>query len=157
VLLTGGGTLAIFLLRFSKRQASPDCIRRGTRSVAAAIILAIAYGFFFSYVTVGPPAPRTEHVRYQVGFGLSRFSLTEPAVGITRDHPDYTKEDLMLAFGAYAGATSRIWKTWSIFAAGGLLSVLFVLTYYSWTSGLAWLACVFKTTHQQTARRSAES
>lgn len=157
-LLTGGGTLAIFLLRFSKQQPDADCILKGARSVAVAIILALAYGFLFSYVTVGPPASRTEHVRYGVGFGLSPFSLTEPALGILKNHPEYTKEDLMLAFGAYTdGATSRIWKTWSIFVAGGVLSALFVLTYYSWTSGLAWLACTFKTPGQAARRDGTQS
>jgi hypothetical protein len=154
-LLCGGGAVAIFLLRFSKPNAGPDGVRRGARAVAVAIILAMVYCFLFSYVTVGSPAPRTERARYQVGFGLATFSLTDVASAFAKEHPDYTKEDLMLAFGAYTdGATSRIWKTWSIFTAGGALTVLFALTYYSWTSGLAWLAHSLKSPGRRRAAAS---
>lgn len=150
VLLTGGGTLAIFLLRISKQAPDPVCIQKGARSIAAALILATVYGFLFSLVTVGPPASRSEHVRYQVGFGLTPFSLTVPALRLANEHPAYTKEDLMLAFGAYDDtATSRIWKSWSIYAAGALLIVTFVFTYYYWTSGLGWLACTFSATSRK--------
>src|SRR5689334_7657216 len=60
-LLTSGGTLALFLLVFSKRHEDLNCVRKGARSVAVAITLAIVYGFLFPYVTVGPPSSRDEH------------------------------------------------------------------------------------------------
>jgi hypothetical protein len=152
-LLTGGGTLAIFLLKFSKREPYADCIQKGVRSLTIAILTAIAYGFFFAYVTAGPPAPRSEHVRYQVGFGLAPFSLTPAALRVANEQHLSTKEELMLAFGAYdEDATSRIWKSWSIFVAGAILIGMFVLTYYYWTSGLAWLACIFKSTGGQATK-----
>jgi hypothetical protein len=146
-LLTSGGTLALFLLVFRKRETVSDCVPRGARSVAIAIALAVIYGFVFPQVTVGAPAARHERVRYQIGFGISPFSLTADAGRIASEQHLQTKEDLMLAFGAYEdGSTSRIWKIWSIAATGSLLCILFVGTYVYWTSGLAWLACALKRT-----------
>ena len=144
-LLASGGTLALFLLVFSKRDSEVNCVRNGVRSVFVAIAIAIAYGFLFSWVTAGPPASRDERVRYQIGFGLSSFSLTAAAQHALSDPHLQTKEDLMLAFGAYdSDRITLVWKSWSVFAAGSLLCILFVAAYVCWTSGLAWLACALR-------------
>jgi hypothetical protein len=72
-LLASGGTLALFLLVISRRESDVYCVRKGVRSVFAAIAIATLYGFLFSWVTAARPASRDEGVRYQVGFGLSSF------------------------------------------------------------------------------------
>jgi hypothetical protein len=147
-LLTSGGTLALFLLVFSRCEKDVKCVRNGVRSISIAVVLAIVYGLFFPYVTVGPPPERDEPVRHQAGFGLSAFSLTDEALRVATERKLKTKEDLMLALGGYGGGPSLIWKGWSIVAAGTLLSAFFVATYVYWTSGLAWLACALKQVRQ---------
>jgi hypothetical protein len=131
---------------FSRRERPvKSCVDTGVRSTCTAIVLAIVYGMLFPYLTAGPPAPRNENVRYQTGFGLSPFSLTAEAQQVAADQHLRTKEELMLALGAYGeGQTSLVWKRWTIFAAGALLIGIFVATYVCWTSGLAWLACALK-------------
>src|SRR5580698_6555356 len=67
-LLTSGGTLAIFFHIFSKGLEKSECTRKGTRAIAVAIMLALAYTFIFPNITAGPPPPRQENIRIGVGF-----------------------------------------------------------------------------------------
>jgi hypothetical protein len=153
-LLLFGGTLTIFFLKFTKRPSAVDCARKASRCIAGAIALAAIYGFLFHYTTVEPPAIRNESARIQVGFGLSTFSLQGKALKIAEQHHLATKQELMLAFGAYGddANTSLIWKPWSVLLAGSLLIVLFCATYWLWVSGLGWLACASRPSNKVKAK-----
>jgi hypothetical protein len=64
--------------------------------------------------------------------------LTDAARHFVSEHHVQTKEDLMLPFGAYDNERiALVWRSWSVFAAGTLLCVVFVVAYVFWTSGLA--------------------
>jgi hypothetical protein len=140
-LLTSGGTIALFLWVFNKREALQQYVVKGVRFVAIAIILAALYGILFQYLTVGTPVSRGGDERFQIGLGMWSISLTDNARTVAQEQHLDTPEELMLAFGGYEqGGRSRIWKGWSIVAASLILSVVFVISFVFWTSGLAYLA-----------------
>ncbi len=95
-LLTGGGTIALFIYVFNKRQAQHKDVARGVRLVGAAIVLAIVYGVLFQFVTVGTPASRGGRDRFQIGFGLSSGSLTDNARQVVQQRHIDTPMELML-------------------------------------------------------------
>ena len=139
-LLTSGGTIAIFIWVFNKPRNQSRDVKRGVKFIATAILLAAIYGVLFQFLTVGTPAARVGHQRFQIGFGMCSFSLRDTARKVASEQHLGTPEELMLAFGGYEKGTSQIWKTWSIIAAAAILWVVFMATYVFWTSGLAYLA-----------------
>lgn len=143
-LLTSGGTIAIFIWVFNKRRNQRRDVKRGVKFIATAILCAAIYGVLFQFVTVGTPAARTGHQRFQIGFGMCSFSLKDSVRKVASEQHLVTPEDLMLAFGGYERGTSQIWKTWSIIAAATMLWVVFIASYMFWTSGLAYLARALK-------------
>lgn len=138
-LMTGGLTLAIFAWVLFGSRAQSRGVSTGVKAVVAAVALAVVYCAFLGWTTV--PAPPEQHVqqRFQIGFGLIPYSLTPTGLKILQSSPDaVTAEDLLLATGGFRpnGATVA-WKQWTVTAAWGALSVIFVLSYIAWAFGLA--------------------
>jgi hypothetical protein len=138
-LMTGGLTLAIFAWVLFGSRAKSRGVSTGVKAVLAAVALAIVYCAILSWTTV--PAPPEQHVqqRFQIGFGLLPFSLTPTGLRILQSNPDtVTTEDVLLATGGYRpNGPAVAWKQWTITAAWGTLSVIFVLSYLTWAFGLA--------------------
>jgi hypothetical protein len=139
-LMTGGLTLAIFVWVFSKKNDAQR-VRNGIAGVTAAVLLAIAYTALLNWVTVPPPAETGVAERFQIGFGLSTFSLTTDGINALRLDPLATAQELMLMLGGFQpGGTGLIWKPWTITVAWLILSLTFVLAYIAWSFGLACIA-----------------
>jgi hypothetical protein len=141
-LFSSGLGLAVFVAVFSSKQRRNESVRRGSRAIVAAVLLASIYGILFSQLTVGvPEGSESTHQGYQIGFGTYDFSLTPAARDKKREYDLRTPEELMLAFGGYEqGATNLIWYPWTIVSAGILLIFLFVSIFLLWAYGLASLA-----------------
>lgn len=141
-LMTSGLTLAIFVWVLTTTPADSDRSRTGLIAVGAAIVLGLAYAGLLNWVTVPAPAETGVAQRFQIGFGLSDFSLTDDARRLLKASPaDTTIEDLMLMKGAFRpGGPQLLWKPWTITAAWLLLSTVFLLAYSLWSFGLACVA-----------------
>ena len=141
-LLTGGVGLAVFAAGYRGRRA-----RMSTRAagfVVGALACAAIYSVLLGEWSVAAPAERSVGQRYQIGFGVMSFSLTDDARTKGTRLALRTPEDYMLAFGGYEPhATALIWREWTIIAAGSLLIALYVVAYLGWCYGLAILAKSF--------------
>ena len=141
LLITSGLTIAIFAWVFSTPSNVTKRIRIGLVSIITAIVLAIFYTALLQWVTVIPPPQAGSHERFQIGFGLSPFSLTPTGITEVHTHPDTTPTDIMLRRGLFQpGGPELIWQPWTITTSWFLLSILFFSTYFSWTLGLACIA-----------------
>lgn len=144
-LLTSGLTIAVFLwVLINKGRDRRKRVKQGLVSVCASIVLAMVYIAFLSWVTVLPPEEYGSSQRFQIGFGLQEFSLTEEAKAVVATEESVkSTQDLMLAFGAFSSEGPRqIWTVWSIYSAWALLCLTFIATYFMWAFGLAKLASV---------------
>jgi hypothetical protein len=141
-LMSGGLTLAIFvwvLLSPPKRAARAGL---GVAAVIVAVSLAIIYSALLDWTTVSAPPESGIEQRFQIGFGLTPFSLTQEGIKLVQSSPDTaTPENLMLTVGAFRpGGPGLIWKSWTITAAWLLLSCVFLFAYLAWSFGLACVA-----------------
>ncbi|MGA3134088.1 MAG: hypothetical protein ABSD59_25300 [Terracidiphilus sp.] len=149
-LLASGGAMAIFLRISLIDVPDEKLIGKGSRRIAAAILLAVLYGALFQFVTVGDPQHPDSKRRFQCGFGLLPFSLTPKALDLLHNGNlgINNKEDLMLAVGGFPGgqgSAAIAWKLWTILLSSGMLIALFVTIYIFWASGLAYFARVVGT------------
>ncbi len=138
-LMTSGITLAIFVRVLTTTSASHDRSRTGLVAISGAIVLALTYAGLLGWVTVSAPQETGVAQRFQIGFGLSSFSLTEEAKVLLQATPGgATPEDLMLMKGAFRpGGPQLLWKSWTITLAWSLLTAVFLLAYGLWSFGLA--------------------
>ena len=140
-LLATGGTLAIFLYAYLRASGTRTLVRGGITWVGLSIVLAIIFTPLLSAWTVPPPDGWPQNGKFQIGFGMSKFSLTDPAIQKAKEFKIDNPSDLMLAFGAFDDAKlSRVWKQWTIVVAGMTLVVVFVASYVCWVLGIAYLA-----------------
>jgi hypothetical protein len=141
-LMTSGLTLAIFVRVLATTPEALDRSRAGLLAVAGAVVLGLSYVSLLNWVTVPAPVETGVDRRYQIGFGLSDFSLTDRAKAALKTGADgVTSEDLMLMNGAFRpGGPQLLWKPWTITLARALLSAVFLLAYFLWSFGLACVA-----------------
>lgn len=140
-LLATGGTLAIFLYSHLRSSETRTLIRSGVKWVGVSIVLAIIFTPLLRAWTVPPPEGWPQSGKFQIGFGMSKFSLTDKAIQKAKEFEIDNPSDLMLAFGAFDDAKiPRVWKHWTIVAAGMTLVVVFIASYVCWVLGIAYLA-----------------
>jgi hypothetical protein len=141
-LLSGGLALAIFVRVFVTGPDRVAAAKKGFHYVLVAVFMGTAYGMLLPLLTVTPPTHSTfARERFQIGFRTFDFSLTPEARNKKQQFDLKTPEDLMLAFGGYEpGATTLIWRPWTIQTAGLILIVIFLTTFLLWAYGLALLA-----------------
>jgi hypothetical protein len=121
-----------------QRTAGSKLLRIGMTLLGLGIVQIIAYVVLLPQWAVMDPA---ENHWYQVGFGLSDWSLTDVGRFDKARVPDATAGHLMLIEAAFSpDGPKKIWKPWSIAAAGTVLLLLFVGGFIFWTSGFACLA-----------------
>lgn len=137
-LLTGGVALAILLTVMVHGKPRKNDASRALLAVITALVLTVVYNFGNHYWTVGPP-PQHEGARIQTGFHLAAWSLTPEARESVALHRTRSKEELMLAFGAYGPGlpVERVWEMWSVVAAGLILSLAYASSFILWTYGFA--------------------
>jgi hypothetical protein len=147
--VSGGVGVGIFVYVFLVRPDLRVAAKGAIRVLISAVLLGAVYGVLLTLLSLTPPTDSgSDGARVQIGFRTADLSLTADARK-KRDQLDLrTPEDLMLAYGGFEpGTTYRIWKTWSIAAAGMLLIVLFVVTFVLWAYGLALLAWSLSSEH----------
>lgn len=140
-LMTGGLSLAVFVWVFSNSTMKSASTSLGTSSIIASVVLAIIYTALLNWVTVPAPLETGIAQRFQIGFGLTPFSLTSEGLKLLNTAPDITPEYAMLFKGGFRpGGAQLIWKPWTITASWLMLSSVFFLAYLAWSFGLACIA-----------------
>jgi hypothetical protein len=140
-LVTSGLTLGVFALVFVTTSNASHLVRRGAIGVVAAIVLALIYTALLDWVTVMPPDGTGSTQRYQIGFGLSHFSLTPAGLADLTANPGLTAQDLLLRAGGFRqDGPHLVWHSWTVFTAWLVLSLVFLAAYAAWSFGLACLA-----------------
>jgi hypothetical protein len=130
---------AAILLVATPRKAQPGSNKLVITYLSLALALLIAYALFLTFTTV--VGPDNNGARYQIGFGRAQFSLTDVARGYLRDDPTLQPKDLMLYEKAFdQGRIPILWQTWSVYAAGLILIVVYFFGFIFWTIGFALLA-----------------
>ncbi|NKK60603.1 hypothetical protein [Rhizobium ruizarguesonis] len=140
-LLTGGLTLAVFVWVLASTPRSSNFAGFGVATIVIAVLLAVIYLALLSWVTVPAPIETGIDERFQIGFGLLDFSLTDRARTLLQSHNGSTPQDLMLAVAGFRpGGAELLWKPWTVTSAWLLLVCNFILTYFLWSLGLALIA-----------------
>jgi hypothetical protein len=132
--------LFVFALRSGpdrRRGGLPRDETRAAYFVAGGLTLVVLYLLLFLYTTI--PSPTGE--RLQIGFGLSPWSLTEAGQSWVKSQPTITVVEMVKREAAFEQDRLFIlWKSWSIYLAGVLVFLFYLLGFISWTSGFAFLA-----------------
>lgn len=130
---------AAILLIAAARKQKAESVRTAAVCLGVVIPLLIVYSLFLAFTTVVGPG---EHgSRYQIGFGLAQFSLTDTAKADLKDNPTLQPKDLMMYEAAFdQDRVAILWQTWSIYLAAAILIVLYFAGFVLWTAGFALLA-----------------
>lgn len=117
-----------------RRRAVRRRLIWAARLLAGSLIAVIGYAVLIQISTV--INPQTEK-RWQIGFGLVGWSLTDTGSGVLQDHPNSTSTDLLLRTGNFRdGGPAKVWHQWSILLSGTALIVLYLATFILFTA--AW-------------------
>lgn len=104
--------------------------------LATAIVTLIVYSVLLNLWSVVDP--QTERVRFQIGFGLADWSLTDLGRRVKSQFPSLTAAQLLMTDkGFHMGGSTGIWERWSVYSAGFLLIGLYLAAFISWTIALA--------------------
>lgn len=118
--------------------------KHSVRFMTAAILFLLVYVVVLSWWSTPAPLEATCPVgkcRFQVGFGLMPWGLSEVALKWLGENPGATVEDLMLAFAAYQPrGPEALWKPWTVYLTGFTMLVVFFLAFVFWTLSFALLA-----------------
>lgn len=139
------GAIIIVTYNLDLKDASSSAflnrnMKRGIKFIAFSLVLMITYFMFLDYTTV--VNPQTLEDRYQIGFGLSDFGLTEEGVRLKKKYPDWTATKLLLTKGGFndKDVPKLIWKNWTIAISSVLLYLLFIGMFLNWVLGFSFLA-----------------
>jgi len=141
-LITGAlaGALIAIVRLYIPRRSSESPVRVPCMFLASALIFLIAYVAMVRYWTA--TAPQENAPRFQVGFGKWEAGLTE--LGLRYKKGPLGSEsivDWMLRETAFCqGGPEKLWKTWSILAAGIIMITAYFIAFVCWTCGFALLA-----------------
>lgn len=117
----------------------PILVKLSIKAFLGFVILLVIYLVLLQWCTVVDP--QTEKIRFQIGFGMADWSLTEKGHQWKAAHPDQNIQDWMLRMGAFRDKGPEIiWKPWTIYLSGSLMVLTFISTFVLWTLGWALLA-----------------
>ncbi|HJR06842.1 MAG TPA: hypothetical protein VJ842_06265 [Pyrinomonadaceae bacterium] len=117
----------------------PSIIKLARNLLIISLALFIIYIILFRVCTV--PVPREDNRRWQIGFNRYDWSLTEEGKSLKQAHPATSMPEFMLWGRVYDESRIEVyWKTWTIYLAGTLMIVLFILTFTLWNFGWSLLA-----------------
>lgn len=121
------------------RKSLPYIIRLSRSLLVVSFTLLVIYLLLLRTFTV--LEPREEKIRFQIGFARYDWGLTEEGRKLKNAHPNSSMQEFMLYGRAYSNDRIEIfWKTWSVYLAGTLLILVFLLTFVLWTFGWALIA-----------------
>ncbi len=144
-LLTGGLALVVLVATLMRRKGRPS-VTKATVRIFAAFFCLVFYGVMLDLTTVTAPADFQTEERFQIGFGMADWSLTDTAKDLVKTRGLDTKEQIMLAVQGYTDtdAVKLAWHWWSVRLAQAILLMLFTVGFLLWTHGFALLAMVAK-------------
>jgi hypothetical protein len=166
-LLTGASVfsaalaLAILLSVFQRATNSPKAKTNprplwwgaiGALALSVAILV-LYLGLLKVCTATGAPEGGSPH-RFQIGFGKWENGLTQEGKAVRRASPSGAVEQWMLDDGLFSEDGPRVlWKTWTIYTAGTVLALSFVLVFCLWSAGWSLLAAVHALSTPATSRR----
>ncbi len=119
--------------------------RRAGRLIIVGLVLSTIYVFAYQTTTFLSPAGE----RFQIGFAMEPWSLTERAREFVATHPDVSSPALLaLSMKCYVPDEPDmhiVWTTWSIWVAGLFLVFTFCATFLTWAYAFGAAA---RATHQ---------
>lgn len=143
--ITAGVAALLMATLRGRDPRSEGSVKRVWWLGAVAVVSLVVYILALQYTTVTVP-PR-HSARLQIGFGTAAFGLTEIGTGWTHDRPYISPESMLANEAAFSqDGVYRIWKQWSVFLAGGMLIVLYLVGFTTWTAAFA----LIRTPQQQT-------
>jgi hypothetical protein len=117
----------------------PPIIELARNLLILSVALLIVYLILFRVCTV--LEPRNGDFRWQIGFDRSDWSLTESGKSLKQAHPNISMRDFLLWGRVYEeGRIEIYWKTWTIYLAGTLMIIIFMVTFTLWNFGWSLLA-----------------
>lgn len=138
-LLTGGVALAVIVLGLKRPVVQSSTVSSAVAIILVGFLTIILYGFAHSALTISAPPPWEG--RIQIGFAQSDWSLSDKAQRYMEMNPSLTVDELALSFGAHE-AIDKVWKPWTVLAAGFLLVLMFSLGFILWAYGFSRLAAI---------------
>ena len=139
----GAATVFIVYSRRPRKQSGAQQRRlttRGTVLLASSVLLLAAFLLTLRAWTVQDPQQGTT---YQIGYRTAEWTLTTAGLTDLKNKPSATPEDLMLMEAAfYPGGPAKIWVSWSIYTAGLLVLLFYLLGFILWAAAFATLAVV---------------
>ena len=144
-LLTGGLALVV-LVATLMRPNIRHSLRKTVVRIFVAFLCLVCYGFMLDLTTVTAPADFQSEERFQIGFGMTDWSLTDNAKELIKTRKLDTKEQIMLSVQGYTDtdAVRLAWHGWSILLAQVTLIALFTIGFLLWTHGFALLSMAVK-------------
>jgi hypothetical protein len=144
-IFTSAIALAIIVITFylppknARRGKLPHNVRMAIKVIATSIFLMILYQVFFKVCTVTHPK---EGTTFQIGFGLMKWSLTDPdGRNIIEKHPEASKEEIVDKLTLWGtDKVKRIWTNESIVLSGIMMVIIYIASFGLWTFGWALLA-----------------
>jgi hypothetical protein len=112
------------------------------RALIAGLVLFVVYLALVRLCTVAAQiTPESEVQRYQVGFWTFGWGLTEDGQFLMREHPGATPYELMDYGVAFTDdGPSKLWRLWTIYAAGLIMVAVFLFSFVLWVFGWSLLA-----------------
>jgi hypothetical protein len=113
-------------------------IRRRAAAVQliVAVLLLFIYALLLQFTTL--TAAGNPKQRVQIGFGTVSWTLTQAGNDWMRAHPSSTAFDLASSDAAFVQhRVPKLWQTWSVYCAGALATLVYVLAFVLWSSGFA--------------------
>jgi hypothetical protein len=119
-------------------QTQPNIVKKIKLCLISSILLLIIYILLWTFTTVTHPIAADTHL--QIGFGLSDCTLTDTAKDWLNDKPTLTVIELIKLEAAFTqDRITILWQTWSVYVAGILCIVLYLLGFIFWAIGFAML------------------
>ena len=128
IIITPLVSMFYIIVAFNNRfKISQQLIKRARNALILLVCVIIAYFLFIDMTTITDP--RGEK-RFQLGFNGFDFSLTKEGREWKKDNPTKSMEDWMKSFGAFKkGGPQLIWKPATIYLAGTILSIAYILAF----------------------------
>jgi hypothetical protein len=144
-LLTAGiSTATIFISYYygpstkaKKGSGLPPLIRIATKALIFSVVLIVGYVVLLELCSILIQGTKKT---IQIGFGTLDWSLTEYGQRVKAEDPVLGPADWLQQEGLTSGVAKRIWTPWSVYSAGSLMIVVFMLAFISWAFGWSLIA-----------------
>lgn len=146
-LFTAAIATAVVILTYyyEPRAKPPDTessklVRLARNALIGAVVLLVVYVIMIRVCTVADP-PNKPEARYAIGVWTFDWSLTGDGTYLKQKYPNVTPWELMDYGVAFSpDGPAKIWKFWTILAAGVSMIIVFLFTFVLWVFGWSLLA-----------------